>query len=219
MNLNRQTLRIIKDKVQENIILFFSTFNPKNPEVFNIIKQNLPILQEDTQMKELYSKYKFIKSKCQPKNLKKLLTKARFDSIPITLEVKKCNGKKCGLCIHLIEGNLFQFKYGPLFEIQRSMSCDIKNLIYVIRCAGCGLEYIEEQGDLRKRVTMHNQQIRDPRVRVLKVSARIDACASSCTPKYHMLPFYEMNKQSALARRDKEAYFIQKFKPALNSKV
>ena len=66
---------------------------------------------------------------------------------------------------------------------------------------------------------MHNQQIRDPRVRVLKVSAHIDACASSCTPKNHILPFYKINKRSALARRDKEAQFIQKFKPALNSKV
>ena len=43
-------------------------------------------------MKELYSKYKFIKSKRQPKNLKKLLTKIRFDSIPIDPEVKKCDG-------------------------------------------------------------------------------------------------------------------------------
>ena len=88
-----------------------------------------------------------------------------------------------------------------------------------MRCAGCGLEYIGETGDLRKRVTVHNQQIQDPRVRVLKVSAHIDRYASSCTPKYHILLFYKMKKQSALARRDKEAYFIQKFKPALNSKV
>ena len=99
------------------------------------------------------------------------------------------------------------------------MSCDVKNLIYFMRCAECGLEYFGETGDLRKRVTMHNQQIRDIRVRELKVSAHIDACASSCTPKYHILPFYKMNKQSALARRDKKSYFIQKFKPALNSKV
>ena len=95
----------------------------------------------------------------------------------------------------------------------------LRRVIYVMRCAGCGLEYIGETGDLRKRVTVHNQQIRDPRVRVLKVSAHIDACASSCTPKYHILPLYKMNKQSALARRDKETYFIQKFKPALNSKI
>ena len=49
-------------------------------------------------MKEPYSKYKFIKSKRKLKNLKKLLTKARFDAIPIDPEVKRCNGEK-GLVI------------------------------------------------------------------------------------------------------------------------
>ena len=219
MALNRQTLRIIKDKVQQDIIPFVSTYNPKNPEVFNIINQNLPILYEDRHMKDLYSKYTFIKSKRQPKNLKKLLTKARFDSTTITPEVKKCNGKKCGLCIHLIEGNSFQFNCGAVFEIKQSMSCDVKNLIYVMKCAGCGLEYIGETSDLRKRVTVHNQQIRDPRIRVLKVSAHIDACANTCNPKYHILPFYKMNTQCTISRRNKEAYFIKQFKPVLNSKV
>ena len=92
-----------------------------------------------------------------------------------------------------------------------------------MRCTGCALEYTGETGDLQKRVTVHNHQIRDPRVRVLEVSAQIDACARSCTPKYHILsfyfPFYKMNKQSALARRDRETYFMQKFKSALKSKV
>ena len=68
-------------------------------------------------------------------------------------------------------------------------------------------------------MTLHNKQIRDPRVRVLKVSAHIYACAISYTPKYHMFQLYKMNKQSAIARRNKEAYFIQKFTPVLNSKV
>ena len=64
-----------------------------------------------------------------------------------------------------------------------------KNVIYVMRCAGCSLEYIGETGNLRKRVTVHNPQIRDPRTRILKVSAHVDTCASSHTPKYHILPF------------------------------
>ena len=84
--------------------------------------------------------------------------KARFGSKPINMEVKKCNGEKCGLCIYLIEGNSFLFKYGAFLEIKQSMSCDVKNLIYVMRCAGCGLKYIGETGDLGKRVTVHNQQ-------------------------------------------------------------
>ena len=74
-------------------------------------------------------------------------------------------------------------------------------------CAGRGLEHIGKTGDLRKRVTVHNQQIRDPRVRVLNVSAHIDACASSYTSKYHIIPCYKMNDQSVLARRDKETLF------------
>ena len=69
MQLNREILRTVKEN--EDIIPFVSTFNPKNPDVFNIINQSLPILREDRQMKELYSKYKFLKSKRQPKNLKK----------------------------------------------------------------------------------------------------------------------------------------------------
>ena len=78
MALNRQTLRIIKDKVQQDIIPFVSTYNPKNPEVFNIINQNLPILYEDKHMKDLYSKYTFIKSKRQPKKLKEITNKSPF---------------------------------------------------------------------------------------------------------------------------------------------
>ena len=156
-------------------------------------------------MKEMYSKYKFLKRKRQPENLKKLLTKARFGSEPINLEIRKCNGKKCGLCIHLIEGSSFQFNLGTLFTVNQSMSWDVQNGIYVMRCAVCNLEYIGESGNLRKRVSVHNQQIRDPRTRILKVSVHIDTCASSHTPKYHILPFYKMSKQSAIARRDKEA--------------
>ena len=79
-------------------------------------------------MKELYSKYNFLKSKRQPKNLKKLLTKARFDSIPINPEVKICKENKCGLCTYLIEGNSFQFNCGTLFEIKQSLSSDVKML-------------------------------------------------------------------------------------------
>ena len=56
------------------------------------------------------------------------------------------------------------------------MSCDVKKLIYVIRCVGCGLEYIGEMGDLRKRVTVHNQQIRDPTLLTPSFGNHLFAC-------------------------------------------
>ncbi len=87
-----------------------------------------------------------------------------------------------------------------------------------MRCNGCNKEYIGETGDfLRKRVTVHNQQIRDPATRMLKVSEHIDLCAGSKTPKYHIFPFYKMMVEEPIARKLKEMHFIRTLKPHLNS--
>ena len=70
------------------------------------------------------------------------------------------------------------------------MSCDVKNVIYVMKCRGCGEEYIGETGNfLRKRVTVHNQQIRDPSTRMLKVdiynNIKFNYLTSECIPFYN----------------------------------
>ena len=44
---------VVRDNKDENLIPFVSIFNPKNPEMFNTIRQNLPILHEDETMKEI----------------------------------------------------------------------------------------------------------------------------------------------------------------------
>ena len=74
-----------------------------------------------------FVKYKFIKSKRQPYNLKRLLTKAKFMS-NYTCEVSKCTKPNCGLCIHLLEGNSFQFNCGMNFKVHEDMTCEVKNL-------------------------------------------------------------------------------------------
>lgn len=136
--------------------------------MYHVIIENKPILQEDEKMRKILSQFKFIKSKRQPYNLKRILTKAKFSSNQ-NHEVKKCNRPNCGLCIHLLEGSSITFNCGNNFKVHENMSCDVKNVIYAMKCRGCGEEYIGETGNfLRKRVTVHNQQIRDPRRRMLK---------------------------------------------------
>ena len=104
INLDHNALRNVSEQTYEPVINYVSTHNPKNPELFNIIKSNLPILQEDPKMNEILSNFKLIKSKRQPNNLKRLLTKAKFNH-NVDHEVKRCNRPNCGLCIHLLEGN------------------------------------------------------------------------------------------------------------------
>ena len=65
------------------------------------------------------------------------------------------------------------------------MSGEVKNFIYDIKFSGCGEEYIGESGNsLHERVTVQNQQIRDPQTRMLKVSEHKDNCAKTIYPKY-----------------------------------
>ena len=216
MNLDNNTLRTIKNKTDDKVIPYVSTHNPKNPEIYKVIQFNLPILKEDPKMNDILSNFKIIKSKRQPNNLKRLLTKAKFSNSDHH-EVIRCHRPNCGLCVHLIEGDAFEFKCGRKFYVHESMTCAVKNVLYVIKCGGCGEEYIGQTGDfLRKRVTVHNQQIRDPKTRMLYVSGHIDICAHQLIPKYMIFPFYKMYSESVSFRCAKENYFISLLKPKLN---
>ena len=216
MSLDKDVLRTVKEKSEEKIIPYVSTHNPQDPEMFQVILDNVPILKEDDKMRNILTKYKLIKSKRQPYNLKRLLTKAKFTSNN-TPKVTKCNKPTCGLCIHLLEGHSFTFRCGKNFTIHENMSCDVKNVVYVMKCRGCGEEYIGETGNpLRQRVTIHNQQIRDPKTRMLKVSEHIANCAHALNPKYNIFPFYKMYSESTTLRRAKEKLFINTLKPKLN---
>ena len=69
----------------------------------------------------------------------------------------------------------------------------------MIVCAGCGSEYIGETGALCKRVTVHDQQIRDITTKMLQVSTHIDNCAQAKTSKYNIFPFIKMQTDSVVS--------------------
>ena len=47
MSLDKNLLRTVKAKPEENIVSYVSTYNPRDPEMFRVIMDNMPILQED----------------------------------------------------------------------------------------------------------------------------------------------------------------------------
>ena len=82
--------------------------------------------------------------------------------------------------------------FGHKITVKFSMSCDVKNVVYVIICKGCKEEYVEETNDLRKRMSVHRNHIRDPSHRILKVSRHIDNCID-VEPKFNVFPLFKMN--------------------------
>ena len=185
--------------------------------MFGILKGNIHILTNDQTMREALSTSKIIKSKRQPPNLKKILTKAKFaeQSSRTIQKVFKCKRANCALCDYLAEGHSFNFK-GKIFYAKETMSCDVKNVIYVLQCNGCKGYYIGQTGNnQRSRRTVHAQQIRDHSKRQLFLSEHTDICCRS-DPKFTKFPFFKMHSESISARLAKEKYFIKRFNPNFN---
>ena len=151
----------MKNKDDQTLITYVSTHNPRNIEIFSDIQNDLQVLKWDEHMKEVLEPYKIIKTKRQPKNLKKLLARAKYTYVEDNPKALRCNRPNCGLFLHLIEDEELTFKCGRTMKVVTNISWDVKNVLYVMVCAGCGKEYIGETGNLRKRVTVHNHQIRD----------------------------------------------------------
>lgn len=200
-----------------DIIPFVSTHNPCNPNMYEIIRTSLPLLRQNEELKTLFPVESILKSKRQPKNLKRILTRARFGKVK-PFSVKKCEDKRCGICKNLHVGEKLELTNGSTITPNRDLSCDSENLIYCVLCKGCNKCYIGQTGNsLRQRFTVHRQQIRDPNTRMIDLSEHLEICANSTN--YSIFPFYKVAKPIKSLRLAKEAHFIGLFKPGLNSTV
>ena len=101
-----------------------------------------------------------------------------------------------------------------------NMDCSSKNLLYVIKCEGFGEDYIGETGnELRKRMTVHRQQTRDPTTNMIPLSAHLSlrTCAKDKENYFTVFPFYKFADNTTEQERIwKESEFITKYRPKLN---
>ena len=94
-----------------------------------------------------------------------------------------------------------------------SSSTDFKSF-----AMGCGEGYIGQTGnELRKRMTVHRQQIRNPELRMIPLSEHLSKRAKSSSKKFSVFPFYKFPEEAKEQQRIiKEAEFNSKYKPKLN---
>ncbi|XP_048246899.1 uncharacterized protein LOC125377449, partial [Haliotis rufescens] len=147
LKIPRHTLLKPNEKsVGDQIIPFVSTFNPNNCDIMPVIRDNLPILQQSDKMKQGLNKFKIIKSTRQPKNLKQILCPSKYSCTESVPCVSRCNTPRCGTCNIISEGTTFLFANGKGFNVKADMNCRSKDVVYVMRCSGCGENYIGETG-------------------------------------------------------------------------
>ena len=156
-------------------------------------------------MKSTLENTKLIVSRRQPKNLKKQLTQARFISEKIPNTVTKCGETRCGTCNLLITGNSMKLKNNKVWQIKSPMNCKSRNIIYIVVCSKCESFYVGQTERLRKRVTLHKQQINHEESRRLSVSKHIEKCSGG---DFKIMPIYQCDNSNRLTRESKEQDII-----------
>ena len=95
--------RVREQATEKNLLCLVTTYNPNNPQVLQLVRKALPMLNQNSSLKSIMSKTKVIHSQRVPRNLKRMLTNSYFSSQKDTdPEVKICGTKRCGTCPYLI---------------------------------------------------------------------------------------------------------------------
>ena len=89
----------------DNSLPFITTYNPNNPNVYEMIDKSVECLKRNKV--DRFENLKVIKSKRQVPNLKRILTKAEFSQKQVG--VYKCPDKRCEYCANLLLGNSYTF--------------------------------------------------------------------------------------------------------------
>ena len=130
----------------------------------NIIRRHLFILHSNPKLKELFPRGSVIPAFRRSKNLKELLA----SPFKIAEEGQishhnngcfKCDRNRCDLCQHFfVESKSFpSFPTGKKYIIHFRLSCDSKNVIYLVAsCRKCHLQYVgSTTTDFRIRFRNH----------------------------------------------------------------
>ena len=209
-------LRQPKEHNSQDVLAFVTTYNPNNPKVFSNIQNTVKTLKNNRV--KGFENVKLIHGRRQAPNLKRLLTSSEFKSQDPEFGVFKCGDTRCKCCEHLLLEKKHIFKnVNREFILRSKITCSSSNLIYVVICPTCKEEYIGETGinatNLRKRVTIYRQHIKQPEYQMLKVEEHLRECGKG---EFKIFPFYQLKTQDTALRRSLEEDFIKKFKTKLN---
>ena len=137
----------------EKTFYLVSTHNPSNPPIREIVETNWPLLNKSKATRFL-NDAKLIFGQRRNKNLSDHLVRASTQTTPNkgkNIDKNPCNRlSKCRYC-PLIDksGILISHSNGRKFHSMQHVNCQSSNLIYVITCNHCGIQYV---GQTKNRI-------------------------------------------------------------------
>ena len=175
-------------------------------------------------MKKAFENKRIMCTTRQPKNLKQLLTKAKFNLNQIPTSPRliglypcgKCTNCKTGYITHATEFTLYHRTHPITWKYNRLFTCDSVNILYILICIACQNNYLGKTKCCKKRTRKHASDVRHPvNSNCRKCAEHVRKCSLLKEPYFRLYPFYYVDDPPL--RHFMERRFILRWKPTLNS--
>ena len=146
----------------------------------------------------MLSKKKLLWSTRESPNLRKVLTTAKFERLPIPKQIKQVGFFPCANCIYyknayFKEFSSFSFKSKNkllTWHYRRLFSCDSKNVLYVLICNKCAFFYIRQTEKLKQCTRKHKSYVIYPNnSNCKKYSEHLRICSKMKEPYFNIYRF------------------------------
>ena len=210
-------------KETEDCIPFVHTYNPGQSPNFNLLNRCLDQIRSPSMKKAFHNKRPLLTTR-QPPNLRKLLTKAKFDMTPPPPRpIRQVGLFPCGNCKYCELGyikpateivmrrgtKIYTWKYSRLF------TCNSINVLYVLICR-CLKYYVGKTGVVKTRISKHASDVRHPEnSNCKKCTNHLRECSKLIEPFFQFFPFFYAEEPGL--RHFMETRFRLRFRPVLNS--
>ena len=141
------------------------TYHPDLPPLAQIVNKHFSILQTNDKLKQVFPEPPLISYR-RPKNLRDLIVRAKLPSdAPEETNVigsHPCQSSRCKNCKNMTQTNTFTSNTTKqTFKIRESITCTTINVIYLIECTFCGIQYVGETSKkIQDRMRGHRSDIK-----------------------------------------------------------
>ena len=198
---------------------FITTFNPSLPHISNIIKKHHHLLHSSDRCKKVFPNLPVVAFRRSP-NLRDLLVSAKLSSNSTNPHPQlpsgsyRC-GKNCATCPYISDGltNYTFFSTGETRPIKSNLTCETKNLIYMIQCNRCNLQYIGvTKRRLKDRFNEHRRTIDNPYTKSKPTTAaeHFLTAPNHTANDMQLIPIEKVYSNRDSIRKAREAFLISK---------
>ena len=204
---------------QSNFVIFATNFNPRGPDVASIVKKNLPILEKNPVLSNLFPKGTVMVANKKENNLRNLLTRSDPYSIKKDLTTTTelgyvCCDKSCDSCVNYVvqTSAIVSKATGRKFNIRRESTCTTKNVVYVAVCKTCGKQGVGSTVTWKTRLANYKSHIKNkiPTCRIVKHF--IDDCRDDTLKNLYFIIVDVVNNTENLTKNELEEILLKKEK-------